>query len=135
MSFLPCWPIGLITSSIELTQPICFTFTYCSAYGPNGCHSCHVGPLGLLPPPLDFPSPFALLLPFVVLMGLLVVIHVMLALQAYYLFPWAFSAHLLYFYIFYFFFLPSFLIVGLLLLLYLFCQKWTSTLSDRETMA
>ena len=67
LSFLPCWPIGLITSSLGFPWPICFTFTSCCAYGPTSCHSCHVGPLGLLPPSLGFIGPFTLLLPLLFL--------------------------------------------------------------------
>ena len=48
-------------------------------------------------------------------MGLLAIIPIILAHWAYYLFPWAFPAHLLYFYLFYFLTLSSFLIVGLFL--------------------
>ena len=49
--FLPCWPIGLITSFLELPQPIYFAFTSCCANGPVSCNSCHVAHWGnyLLP--------------------------------------------------------------------------------------
>lgn len=59
LSFLSCWPIELITSSFRLSQPIYFTFTFtsCCAHGPASCHSCHVGPLGLLPLFLGLPQP------------------------------------------------------------------------------
>ena len=87
LSFLPCWPIGLIISFLGFPRPIYFTFTSCCAYGPIGCHPCHVGPLGLLPLSLGFFNPFTLLLPLVVPMGLLAIIPTMLAHWAYYLFP------------------------------------------------
>ena len=61
----------------------------------QGVDTCHVDTLGLLPLSLGFPSPFALLLPLVMPMSLLVVIPAMLAYWAYYLFSWASSAHLL----------------------------------------
>ena len=99
LSFLPCWPIELMTSSLGLPLPICFTFTSCCAYGLASCHSCHVGPLGLLPPPLSLLSPFVLLLPIVLPMGLMAVILAMLAHWVYYLLPWTSLAHLLYFYL------------------------------------
>ena len=63
LSFLPCWPIGFITSFLGFSRPICFTFTSCCAHGSAGCHSCHVGPLGLLPLFLGFHDQFTLLLP------------------------------------------------------------------------
>ena len=66
---------------------IYFKFIACYVHEPVGCHSCHVGPLGLLPLSLGFHSPFTLLLPIVVLMGLLAVILVMLDHWANYLFP------------------------------------------------
>ena len=56
-----------------------FYFTSNCAHGPASCHSCHVGPLGLLPFFLIFHGPFTLLLPLIVLMGLLAIIPVMLA--------------------------------------------------------
>ena len=62
MSFLPCWPIRFITSFPELLRSIYFTFTSCCAHRPTGCHSCHVGPLSLLPIFLGFHNPFTLLL-------------------------------------------------------------------------
>ena len=117
LPFLPCWSVGFVTSFIGLPRPNYYTFTSCCAYGPVGCHSCHVSSLGLLPLSLGFPSPIVLLLPLVVPIGLLAVILAMLAHWACYLFPWASLAQLLYFYLFYLFFVPSFLIVGLLLLL------------------
>ena len=92
-----------------------FYFTSCYAYGPAGCHSCHIGLLGLWSLFLGFPSSFTLLLPLVVPMGLLAIIPIILAHWAYYLFPWAFPAHLLYFYLFCFLALSSFLVVGLFL--------------------
>ena len=49
MSFLPRWPIGLMTSSLRLPQPIYPTFTSYCIHGPAGYHSCYVGPLNLLP--------------------------------------------------------------------------------------
>ena len=54
--------IGLFTSFLGLLQPIYFTFTSCYAYGPDGCHSYHVGLLGFLPLFLGFRDPFTLLL-------------------------------------------------------------------------
>ena len=95
MSFLPCWPIKFITSSFGFPQTIYFTFTSYYALGFAGCHSCHVGPLDLLPLFLGFHGPFTLLLPFIVPMGLLAVILVILAHWIYYLFSWAFTAQLL----------------------------------------
>ena len=46
LSFMPRWPIGLITSFLGLPQLIYFTFISCCTYGHVGCHFCHVGPLG-----------------------------------------------------------------------------------------
>ena len=96
---LPCWPIGLITFSFGLLRPIYFTFTSCYAHEPVVCHSCHAGSLDLLPLFLGFHNPFALLLPLVVAMSLLAVIPAMLAHWVYYLFSWASTTHLLYFYL------------------------------------
>ena len=48
---------------------------------------------------LGFHGPFTLLLPLVVLVGLLAIILAMLAHWDFYFFPWAFVAHLLYFYL------------------------------------
>ena len=56
-----------------------FYFTSYCAHEPASCHSCHVGPLGLLPFFLIFHGPFTLLLPLIVLMGLLAIIPAMLA--------------------------------------------------------
>ena len=56
-----------------------FYFTSYCAHEPASCHSCHVGPLGLLPFFLVFHGPFTLLLPLIVLMGLLAIIPAMLA--------------------------------------------------------
>jgi len=117
LSFLPYWRIELITSFLGLRRPIYFTFTSCCAYRSTGCHSCHIDLLGLLSLFLGFPSSFTLLLPLVVPMGLLAVIPIILAHWAYYLFPWAFPAHLLYFYLFCFLALSPFLVIGLFLLL------------------
>ena len=49
LSFLPHWPIGLMTSSLRLPRPIYSTFTSYCVHGPIGCHSCYIGPLNLLP--------------------------------------------------------------------------------------
>ena len=54
LSFLPCWPIGFITSFLGLPRPIYFAFTSYYARGLIGCYSCHAGPLSLLPLFLDF---------------------------------------------------------------------------------
>ena len=74
-------------------------FTSCCGHEPTGCHSCHVGSLGLLPLFLGFHNPFALLLPLVVPIGLLAIILVLLAHWVYSLFSWVSTAHLLYFFI------------------------------------
>ena len=97
LPFLPCWSVGFVTSFIGLPRSNYYTFTSCCAYGPVGCHSCHVSSLGLLPFSLGFPGPIVLLLPLVVPIGLLAVILAMLAHWACYLFPWASLAQLLYF--------------------------------------
>ena len=65
----PCSPLGFCS---------CYFSSY-YAHGPIGCHSCHVSPLSFLPIFLRFHSPFTLLLPLVMPMGLLVVILAMLA--------------------------------------------------------
>ena len=82
-----------------------------------GYHSCLISPFGLLPISLGFPDQIALLLPLVVPMSLQAIILAILVHLAYYLFLWASLTQLLYFYPFYFFFLPSFLNAGLILLL------------------
>lgn len=97
MSFLPCWPIRLITSFLGPPQPI--TFTSCYAYEPVGCYSYYVGSLGLLPLSLSFFEPFTFLLLLDVPMSLLAVILAMLAYWAKNLFPWASTTHLFYFYL------------------------------------
>ena len=48
LSLLPCWPIGLAISFLGLSRLIYSVFTSYSSHRPAGCHSCHVGPLGLL---------------------------------------------------------------------------------------
>lgn len=58
LSFLPCWPIGLATSFLGLSQPTNFTFTSYSSHGPVGYYSCHVDPLGQLPLFLGFLGSF-----------------------------------------------------------------------------
>ena len=146
--FLPCWPIGLATSFLELSRPIYFIFTSYSSHGLASCYSCHVGPLGLLPLFLGFLAPLISSLPLILLMGLLTVIPAMLAHWTCYLFSWASLAHLLYLYLsffpwacwllflpcwligftnlllpFLFLFLSISLIVGLLLLLSLSLKK------------
>ena len=55
-------------------------------------------PIGFITLLLGFPGPFTLLLSFIMSMGLLTVIPTTLAHWVYYLFSWASSAHLLYFY-------------------------------------
>ena len=79
LSFLPCWPIGFITSFLGFLRPTYFVFTSYCAHRPVGCHSWHVGLLGLLPLFLGFLGPFTLSLPLIVPMGLLIVIPVTLA--------------------------------------------------------
>ena len=70
---------------------LCFSFS-CHAYRPVGCHSCHVGPLGLLPLSLGFPSPFTLPLSLINPMSLLAAIPAMLTHCVYYLcFPSPFT--------------------------------------------
>lgn len=64
LSFLPCWPIGFITSFLGLPQPIYFSFTSFYAYGPVSCYSCHLDLLGLLPLSIFFPFHLSLLLGF-----------------------------------------------------------------------
>ena len=103
-SFFPwacwlCWPIGPTTPFLGLSRPVCSIFTSYSSHGPAGYHSYHVGPLGLLPFSLGFPDPFTSSLPLIPPMGLLASIPTILAHWACYLFPWAFSAHLLHFYL------------------------------------
>ena len=63
LSFLPCWPTEFITSLLGFPRPIYFTFISYYAHEPVGCHSCHVGLLGLSPLFLDFQNPFTLFLP------------------------------------------------------------------------
>ena len=46
LSFLACWPIGLINFFLGFPRPIYFAFTSWCAFGPFGCPSCHVGPFG-----------------------------------------------------------------------------------------
>ena len=99
LSFLPRQPMGFITSPLGLPQPIYFTFTSYCAHGPVGCHSCHIGPLSLLPLFLGFLGPLALPLTLIGLIGLLAVIPVTLAHWVYYLFSQTSSAHLLYLYL------------------------------------
>ena len=48
LSFLPPWPIVFIIPLLRLPWPIYFIFISYCAYGPVNCHSCHIGPLGLL---------------------------------------------------------------------------------------
>ena len=108
MSFLPCWPIGFITSSLGLLRSIYFTFTSCCAHRLASCHSCPVGPLGLLPIFLGFHSPFTLLFHLIVPMGLLAIVLAVLAHWVYYLFSQASTAHLLYFSLFHFHFSLTF---------------------------
>ena len=45
--FLPCRPIGLVTSFLGLPQLTYFVFIFYSSHEPVGYYSCHVGPLGL----------------------------------------------------------------------------------------
>jgi len=105
----------IYTSSLGLLQSIYFTFTSCCAHRPASCHSCHVGPLGLLPIFLGFHSPFTLLFHLIVPMGLLAVVLVVLAHWVYYLFSWVSTAHLLYFHSSTSIFLSPSPIIGLLL--------------------
>ena len=91
LSFLPCWLIGFTTSFLRLPRLIYFTFTSYYIHGPISCHSYHVGLLGLSFLSLGFHSPFTLLLPLIMPMGLLAIISAMLAHWANYLFPVPFS--------------------------------------------
>lgn len=79
--------------------------------------------------PWVFLAYFAILLPLNVPMGLLAAILVMLAHWVFYLFSWASLDYFFYFYLFHFTFLSHFLIVGLLLRLGIFVEKWASTFS------
>ena len=99
LSFLPCWPIGFFTYFLGLPRSIYFTFTSYCAHRPDRYHSYHVCPLSFLALFLGFHDPFTLLLPLVVPMGPLVVIPAMLAHWTFYLFFWASTTHLLYFYL------------------------------------
>ena len=99
LSLLLCWPIGFTTSLLRLPWPIYFTFTSYYVHGPAGCHSYHVGLLGLSFLSLGFHDLFTLLLPLIVPMGLLTIIPAMLARCVYHFFLWASTAYLLYFYL------------------------------------
>ena len=57
-------PIGVITFCLGFPRPIYFTFISYCAYGFVGCHSCHVGSMGLLPISVSFPFCISLLLGF-----------------------------------------------------------------------
>ena len=98
----PYWPIGLVTSFLGLPQPTYFIFTSYSFHELTSCHSCHVGPLGLLPLSLVFLGLFTSSLPLILPMSLLAFILAMLAYWACYLFPWISSAHLLHLYLLFF---------------------------------
>ena len=87
--------LAVIPTMLVLPRPTYFIFTSYSSHGPDGYYSCHVGPLGLLPPFLGFPGPLTSFLSLILLMGLLAVIPMTLAHWAFYLFLWASLACLL----------------------------------------
>ena len=94
--FIPSWAWTLSWQKLLPVQPVGLPFLLL-LFLPC-LWACHVDPLDLSPLPLGSYDPFTLLLPLVVSMGLLVVILVMLAHWIYYLFSWASTAYLLYFY-------------------------------------
>ena len=86
LPFISSWTGHCLGKSSCLSSPLGFHFCYSfssHAHGLVGCFSCHVGPLDLLPPLLDFLDLFTLRLPLIVPISLLAVIPAMLAHRVY----------------------------------------------------
>ena len=69
LSFLPCWPIGFITSFLGLPRPIYSIFTSYCVHGLTSYHSCLVGLLNLLPCFYYFCHLYSFFLPSFLLLG------------------------------------------------------------------
>ena len=86
LPFISSWTRHCLGKSSCLSSPLGFHFCYSfssHAHGLVGCFSCHVGPLDLLPPLLDFLDLFTLRLPLIVPISLLAIIPAMLAHRVY----------------------------------------------------